>query len=104
MAGVALLAGPIFLLAGTVWFWVHAGTLEWIDHLLLWNLWLAAGVGWVYLLIAIEHRGSLRDAHAQAVRRLIFPPRLARRGFSTHRRRQLDDLRLPFRCHMDRVI
>ncbi len=72
MAGVALLAGPIFLLAGAVWFWVHAGTLEWIDHLLLWNLWLAAGVGWVYLLIALDARGSLRDAHAQAVTRLFF--------------------------------
>jgi hypothetical protein len=72
MAGVALLAGPIFLLAGAIWFWVHAGTLEWFDHLLLWNLWLAAGVSWVYLLIAIDARGSLRDAHAQAVTRLFF--------------------------------
>jgi hypothetical protein len=71
MAGVTFLAGPAFLLAGAVWFWIHAGTLEWFDHLLLWNLWLAAGVGWVYLLLAVDHRDRLRDAHAKAVARLI---------------------------------
>jgi hypothetical protein len=83
MAGAAFLAGPVFLLAGAIWFWVHAGALEWLDYLLLGNLWLATGVSWVYLLLAVDDRGRLRDAHAKAVVRLcrrqgwpalVFPP------------------------------
>jgi hypothetical protein len=71
IAGGAFLAGPALLLAASVWFWVNAGTLEWVDRLLLWQLWLAAGVGWAYLLLAVDARGRLRDAHAAAVAPLV---------------------------------
>jgi hypothetical protein len=71
MVVAAFLAGPIVLLAAAAWFWVHAGALEWFDHVLLWQLWLCAGVGWVYLLLAVDGRGRLRDAQAGAVAPLL---------------------------------
>jgi hypothetical protein len=71
MAGTALLAGPVFLLAAALWFWVHAGALDRLDQLLLWQLWLCAGVSWTYILLAIDARGRLLDAQAKAVARLI---------------------------------
>ena len=71
MVVAAFLAGPIVLLAAAAWFWVHAGPLGWLDHLLLWQLWLCAGVGWVYLLLAVDGRGRLLDAQAKAVAPLI---------------------------------
>jgi len=50
-------------------FWINAGTLEWLDHLLLWQLWLCAGIAWVYLLLAVDGRGRLRDARSKPSRR-----------------------------------
>src|SRR5262249_32243287 len=44
MAATALLAGPFFFLAAAVWFWVNAGGLQHVDQLVLWQLWLCAGV------------------------------------------------------------
>jgi len=64
---VAFLAGPVLILAAAVAFWINAGTLEWLDHLLLWQLWLCAGIAWVYLLLAVDGRGGLRDAQVKAV-------------------------------------
>jgi hypothetical protein len=71
MAGIAFLAGPVVLLAAALWFWVHAGALNRLDQLLLWQLWLCAGVGWTYLLLAIDARGRLLDAQAKAVALLV---------------------------------
>jgi hypothetical protein len=71
MVVATFLAGPVVLLAAAVLFWVHAGPLEWLDKLLLWQLWLCAGVGWVYLLLAVDGRGRLRDAQAGAVAPLL---------------------------------
>jgi hypothetical protein len=45
--------------------------MELFDHVLLWQLWLCAGMGWVYLLLAVNADGRLRDAHAQAVLSLL---------------------------------
>jgi hypothetical protein len=70
-ACVTLLAGPAWLLATAAWFWIHAGTMEWFDHVLLWQLWLCAGIGWVYLLLAVNADGRLRHAHAKAVLSLL---------------------------------
>ena len=72
MMPVTFLAGPIFILAAAVYFWVQAGKLELLDHLLLWQLWLATGVSWTFLLLAVEARGRLRDAHAKAAASLFY--------------------------------
>src|SRR5438105_10897693 len=71
MVVAAFLAGPIILVGAAVWFWLRAGTLEWLDHLLLWQLWVCAGVGWVFLLLAVDARGRLLDAQAKAVAPLV---------------------------------
>jgi hypothetical protein len=67
MAVLAFLAGPILFIATALWFWMDAGVLSFVDHLLLWQLGLCACVAWVYLLLAMDARGSLRGAHAGAV-------------------------------------
>jgi len=67
MVAVAFFAGPALILAAALYFWINAGTLDWFDHLLLWQLWLCAGISWVYLLLAVDGRGRLRDAQAKAV-------------------------------------
>lgn len=71
MAGAALLAGPIWLVAVAVWFWMDAGALHWLDHFILWQLVGCACVAWVYLLLAADVRGRLLDLHAVAVVRLL---------------------------------
>jgi hypothetical protein len=67
----AFVAGPALILVAGIWFWIHAGRLERVDHWVLWQLWLCTGIGWVYLLLAVEARGRLRDAHAAAVAPLV---------------------------------
>jgi hypothetical protein len=68
---VALLAGPIVLIIAALWFWISAGTLRAIDQLVLYQLGLCAAIFWVYLLLAIDDRGRLCDAHGAAVVRLV---------------------------------
>jgi hypothetical protein len=67
MAVLAFVAGPLLFIGAALWFWMDAGELTFVDHLLLWQLGLCACVAWIYLLLAMDARGSLRDAHAAAV-------------------------------------
>jgi len=68
---LTFLAGPIFLAIGAVWFLVHAGTLGTFDRVLIWQLVLAGGVLWAFLLATADAEDSFSAIHLSAVVRQI---------------------------------
>jgi hypothetical protein len=76
---VGFLAGPVVPVAAAFLFWLHSGDLEWVDHLILWELGLVAVGCWVLAVLAVQQNGRLRDANPFAVARLAR--QLGRRGW-----------------------
>jgi hypothetical protein len=67
---VCFLAGPVAALLAAVWFWLNAGDLVFVDGLIIFELGAAAVTYWILALLAVEHRGRLRDASPIGVGRV----------------------------------